>query len=338
MQFFTLENKNRLKLKVADFGGIVSEIHAPDRDGKLADITLGFETVEAYRENNKAYFGAIIGRFGNRIGHGKFTLDGVEYAGLFANDGPHHLHGGKVGFDKVEWAARRSDGPGYQGLELRYRSADGEEGYPGNLDAKVVYKLTDLNEWIIEYEATSDRATVYNPTNHAYFNLAGHGGASPMGQELRINARYVTSTDGGGIPTGAIAPVEGTGLDFRQAKPMGRDIDCGEEAIATRGGYDHNWVIDKRPGEFGLAAVAWDAVSGRELKVYTTEPGVQFYAGNFLDGTLVGKGGVAYARRSGFCLETQHFPDAPNVGHFPDTTLRPGQVFRSKTVYEFGVR
>lgn len=338
MEFYTLENKNGLKLKLTNFGGIVSEIHVPDRDGKFADITLGFDTIEEYQDHNDAYFGAIIGRFGNRIGQSRFTLEGQEYAGLFANDGENHLHGGKVGFDKVEWSAEEVSGDGYTGVKLSYRSKDGEEGYPGNLDAVVTYKLTDANEWVIEYEARTDKATVYNPTNHAYFNLAGHDGASPLNQEVQINATYYTATDDGGIPTGEIASVAGSEMDFREAKQIGKDVDTANPVVASRGGFDHNWVIDKKPAELGLAATAYDPQSGREMKVYTTEPGVQFYSGNFLDGSLKGKSGYVYEKRSGFCLETQHFPDSPNIGHFPTTTLKPGEAFYSKTVYAFGVR
>lgn len=337
MEFFTLENKNGLKLKLTNYGGIVSEIHVPDRDGNFADITLGFETVEEYQDHNDAFFGALIGRFGNRIGKSRFSLDGKEYS-LLANDGENHLHGGKVGFDKVAWSAEPVSGDGYTGIRLSYRSVDGEEGYPGNLDAVVTYKLTDDNEWVIEYEATTDAATVFNPTNHAYFNLAGHDGPSPMSQELQLNAEFFTATDEGGIPTGEILSVAETDLDFRSAKPMGKDVDSTDPAISSRGGFDHNWVINKLPEELALAAVAYDPVSGREMKVFTTEPGVQFYAGNFLDGSLSGKGGYKYEKRSGFCLETQHFPNSPKIGHFPTTTLKPGETFCSKTVYAFGVR
>lgn len=338
MKFFTLENANGLKLKLTSFGGIVSEIHAPDRDGNFADITLGFDSIAEYQDHNNAYFGALIGRYGNRIGASRFTLDGVEQAGLFANDGANHLHGGKRGFDKVVWAAESISGTGFTGVKLSYCSPDGEEGYPGNLEAAVVYKLTDANEWVIEYEGRADRATVFNPTNHAYFNLAGHDGPSPLNHEMQINAKFFTPTDHGGIPTGEILSVEGTDMDFREAKVYGETVDSKDTLISRLRGYDHNWVLDKQYGEFGLAAVAFDPVSGRELKVFTTEPGVQFYAGNFLDGSLTGKGGKVYQKRDGFCLETQHFPDSPNHGHFPSTTLRPGEVFRSKTVYVFGVR
>ncbi|MBD5779611.1 galactose mutarotase [Pelagicoccus sp. NFK12] len=338
MEFFTLENKNGLKLKFTDLGGIVSEIHVPDRDGTFADVALGFETVEEYRDHNDAYFGAIIGRYGNRIGNCKFSLDDEEFAGLFANDGANHLHGGKLGFDKVVWKTELVSGDGYTGAKLTYRSADGEEGYPGNLEATVVYKLTDANEWIIEYEATTDKPTVYNPTNHAYFNLAGHDGDSPLSHEMQINAKFFTPTDEGGIPTGEIKSVVGTDMDFRSPRVYGSTINSEDPLISQLGGYDHNWVLDKQFGSFGLAAVAYDSKSGREMKVYTSEPGVQFYAGNFLDGSLTGKGGKVYQKRDGFCLETQHFPNSPNFGHFPSTTLRPGEVFRSKTVYAFGVR
>lgn len=338
MKFYTLENKNGLKLKVTNYGAIVSEIHVPDRDGNFADVILGFDTIDEYRDHNDAYFGATIGRYGNRIGGCRFSLDGKEYGALFANDGVNQLHGGKVGFDKVVWDAELVSGDGYTGVKFSYLSKDGEEGYPGNLSASVLYKLTDANEWILEYEATTDAATVYSPTNHAYFNLAGHNGSSPMAQMLQLNASHFTATDDGGIPTGEVRPVAGTGLDFRFAKPIGQDVDSNEDAIASRYGYDHNIVIDKLPEELALAAVAWDSESGREMKIYTTEPGIQFYTGNFLNGALVGKGGYAYPKRGAFCLETQHFPDSPNVGHFPTTTLRPGEVFRSKTVHAFGVK
>lgn len=338
METFTLENRNGLKLKLTDFGGIVMELHTPDRDGKLADITLGFDTVAEYVDHNDAYFGAIIGRYGNRIGKSRFTLDEIEYDCLLSNDGENHIHGGGVGFDKVVWNAEEISGDRYSGVRMSYVSKDGEEGYPGNLEAQVSYLLTDDNEWIIEYEARSDKATVYNPTNHAYFNLAGHEGASPLNQLIRINASHFTATDAGGIPTGEIRPVAGNGLDFRTAKTLGQDIDSDEEAIHSRDGFDHNFVLDKSPEAYSLAAVAWDPESGREMKVYTTEPGLQLYSGNYLDGSLVGKGGFAYPKRGAFCLETQHFPDSPNVGHFPSTCLRPGEVFKSKTVHAFGVR
>lgn len=338
MEFYTLENKNGLKLKLTNFGGIVSEIHVPDRDGKFADIALGFDTIEEYVDHNDAYFGAIIGRYGNRIGASKFVLDGQAVDALFANDGENHLHGGKKGFDKVEWNAEPISGEGFTGVKLSWRSVDGEEGYPGNLDATVVYKLTDDDEWVIEYEAVTDKATVFNPTNHAYFNLAGQDGPSPLGHQMLINAKFFTPTDDGGIPSGEILAVEGTDMDFRELKVYGETINSDDPLISRLGGYDHNWILDKQSGELGLAAVAYDPVSGREMKVYTTEPGVQFYGGNFLDGTLTGKGGKVYQKRDGFCLETQHFPDSPNHGHFPSTTLRPGETFRSKTVYAFGAR
>lgn len=339
MEFYTLENKNGLKLKLTNFGGIVSEIHVPDRDGNFADVTLGFETIEEYVDHNTDYLGALIGRYGNRIGGSRFPLDGKEIGNLYINSGDaDHLHGGKVGFDKVEWAAEPVSGDGYTGVKLSYTSADGEEGYPGKLDCTVVYKLTDANEWVIEYEATTDKPTVFNPTNHAYFNLAGHDGAAPTNHEMLINASFYTPTDDGGIPTGEILSVEGTDMDFRQARVYGESIDSEEPYISRLGGYDHNWVLDKQYGELGLAAIAYDPVSGREMKCFTTEPGVQFYGGNFLNGSLTGKGGKVYNKREGFCLETQHFPDSPNKGHFPSTTLRPGEVFKSKTVYQFGAR
>lgn len=338
MEFFTLENKNGIRLKLTNFGGIVTELHVPDRDGDLADITLGFDTLEEYVDRNSFYFGAVVGRYGNRIAEGRFVLDGVEYNMLCVNNGPNHLHGGKLGFDKVLWVAESVSGHGYTGVELRYRSVDGEEGYPGNLDTTVVYKLTDANEWVIEYEATTDKPTVLNLTQHAYFNLAGHAGPPTLGHELQINAKSFTPTDANGIPTGAILGVAGNDMDFREAKVFGAAIDSDYSQIRQAGGFDHNWILDKPYGELGFAAMVYEPVSGREMKVFTTEPGVQFYAGNYLDSSLTGKGGKVYGKRDGFCLETQHFPDSPNKGHFPSTVLRPGELFRSKTVFAFGVR
>lgn len=338
MRFFTLQNKNGLKLKASDFGGAVSEIHAPDRDGRFADVALGFDSPKDYAERNAAYFGAIVGRFGNRISGARFELDGQVFDGLAKNDGPNHLHGGAKGFDKVLWDAEELRGDGFQALRLTYRSADGEEGYPGNLDAAVTYTLTDANEWIIEYEASCDKPTICNLTNHAYFNLAGHAAGPHLGHELRLNASSFVPTGPGSIPTGEIRPVRGGALDFTTAKPIGRDIEADDEQLKIGNGYDHCFVIDKAPESLALAAVVYEPTSGREMKVYTTEPGVQLYTGNFLDGRIVGKGRVAYRRRVGFCLETQRYPDSPNKPQFPTTTLRPGEVYRSKTVYEFGTR
>ncbi len=338
MKFFTLENKNGLKLKVTNYGATVSEIHVPDRNGQMSDIALGFDTIEEYCDHNDAYFGATIGRYGNRIGACRFSLDGKEYGSLFPNDGANHLHGGEVGFDKVVWGAEQVSGDGYVGLKLTHLSKDGEEGYPGALEATVLYKLTDANEWIIEYEATTTAATVFNPTNHTYFNLAGHATLSPMTQMLQLNASHFTVMDDSGIPTGEIRSVAGTPLDFGIEKAIGKDVDSADPLIVSRGGYDHNFVIDKAANELALAAIAWDPDSGREMKVFTTEPGIQLYTGNFLDGSLVGKGGYAYPQRGAFCLETQHFPNSPNIASFPTTVLRPGEVFRSRTVHAFGIR
>lgn len=338
MKLFTLENKNGLKLTVSNYGAIVLDILVPDRDGRLADISLGFDSPEEYASKPSPYFGTVVGRFGNRIAKGRFELDGVEYKDLAINNGPNHLHGGRVGFDKVAWKAEPFSGDGFQGIKLSYLSKDGEEGYPGNLLLSVTYTLTDANEWVIEYEATTDKATVCNPTQHAYFNLGGQDAGDLSGHELQIKASHFTVTDDSSIPTGEIRPVKGSALDFTQSKEILRDIDADEEQIVFGFGYDHNFVLDKGPGAFALAATAYHPASGRELKVYTTEPGVQFYSGNHLDGKTLCKGGRVYQPRAGFCLETQHFPDSPNKGHFPSTTLRPGEVFRSKTVYAFGVR
>ncbi len=338
MEFVTLENRNGIKLKLTNYGGIVSELHVPDRSGAFADVTLGFETLEEYESQDFPYFGALVGRFANRIAGGRFALDGVVYDQLALNDGENHLHGGKRGFDRVVWDMERVSGDGYSGVVLRYLSVDGEEGYPGNLRTTVTYKLTDRDEWVIDYEASTDKPTIFNPTNHAYFNLAGHDSGSVMGHEMQIAAKGFTPTDAAGIPTGEIMALEGTGLDFRQPKPLGRDIESDDPFIDIVGGYDHNFALREAPGELALAAVVYEPESGREMKVYTTEPGMQLYTANFLQGALAGKGGYRYQRRDAFCLETQHYPDSPNHPQFPSTVLRPGHTFRSQTVYAFSAR
>ncbi|MDP2469282.1 MAG: aldose epimerase family protein [Candidatus Palauibacterales bacterium] len=335
VDLFTLRSASGVELDVATYGGIVTRLLAPDRDGGLVDIVLGHERLDSYLAGTP-YFGAIVGRYGNRIANGRFTLDGTEYA-LAVNNGPNHLHGGIRGFDKVVWDAEPYANEAETGVVLRHVSADGEEGYPGELSAKVTYALTAAGELRIEYEATTDAPTIVNLTHHGYWNLAGHDSGDILGHELEIRASRFTPVDETLIPTGELRPVEGTPFDFRQPTPIGARIDADDEQIAFGGGYDHNFVLDgwENDGELRSAAVLHDPVSGRSMEVLTTEPGLQFYSGNFLDGSDVGKGGVVYERRSGLCLETQHFPDSPNQPAFPTTILRPGEIYRSTTVYRF---
>lgn len=321
-----------ITVKVITLGGIITAIHTPDRHGQTDDIVLGFEHLEGYLKGHP-YFGCITGRYCNRIARGRFTLGDKEYQ-LAKNNGPHHLHGGNVGFDKVLWQAKEIQRDHAIGLELSRLSPDGEEGYPGNLDVTVRYLLTDHAELVIEYEATTDKTTHVNLTNHTYFNLGGIKGGSILDHELLLNAASITPTDDTLIPTGKIQPVKGTPFDFTDFKPIGRDI---AKVGGNPNGYDVNYVINRHDGPgLPLAAKVRDPKTGRTLEVYTTEPGVQLYTGNFLDGSIVGKGGVAYQKHFGFCLETQHFPDSPNQPDFPTTVLKPGQRYQSKTVYKFG--
>ncbi len=337
---FTLANPDGTKVEITNFGGAVVRWWTPDRRGELADIVLGFDSFEKYA-GAPAYFGTLIGRFGNRIAHGAFTLDGKTYT-LAKNNQPGgipcHLHGGLRGFNKVLWTAEPLTTLLGPALRLRYRSADGEEGYPGNLDVEVTYTLTRELELRLDYMATTDRPTPINLTNHTFFNLAGEGIDNVLGHVLTLNASRFTPVNAGLIPTGELAAVAGTPFDFRTPHAIGERIDAAHEQLRFAGGYDHNFVLDARPGELALAATAFEPRSGRLLEARTTEPGVQFYSGNFLNGSLVGKHGHAYARRSGFCLETQHFPDSPNQPSFPSTILRPGATYRSTTVYRAGSR
>ena len=330
VKIFTLTNKNGLEARITNYGGIVVSLKTPDKKGNLADIVLGFDTLAGYLTPNP-YFGALIGRYGNRIGHARFTLDGVEHK-LAVNNGENSLHGGNKGFDKVVWTPRElPDG----GLELTYSSKDGEEGYPGNLKATVTYHLTDANELHIDYAATTDKDTVVNLTNHSYFNLKGAGEGDILGHIVTLNADRFTPVDAGLIPTGELRPVAGTPFDFRKATAIGARINQNEEQLTLGKGYDHNWVLNKRGNALTLAARVEEPSSGRVLEVHTTEPGIQFYTGNFLDGTIKGKGSKVYNQRYGFCLETQHFPDSPNKPKFPSTVLKPGQPLHSTTVFRF---
>ena len=332
---YTLANRSGLEARIMNYGGIIVALRAPDRDGKIADVTLGFDTLEPYRREHP-YFGALIGRYGNRIANGTFILDGVTY-NLARNNGPNHLHGGVRGFDKVIWEARPETSNGTPRLALRYRSGDGEEGYPGNLDVDVVYTLDDENRLWIDYTATTDQATVVNMTNHTYFNLAVDGNL--YGHGLQLFAGRVLPIDPTSIPTGEQQPVAGTPMDFRQSAPIGARIHGDDEQLRhASGGYDHTWVLDEAGGSLAHAAQVYEPGSGRVMDVWTTQPGVQFYSGNMLDGSLHGKGGRVYAKHTGFCLETQHFPDSPNQPQFPSTVLRPGETYRQTTIYQFGVR
>ncbi len=323
-----------MEVTVSSYGGIISSINVPDRDGAVADVTLGCGSLEDYKKHSP-YFGAIIGRFGNRIGGSKFSIDGNEY-NFVANNDVNHLHGGSVGFDKVVWDSAEFSEEGAQCLKLKYTSLDGEEGYPGKLNVEVLYKVTEDGELIIEYTAKTDKPTHVNLTNHAYFNLAGHDSGNVLEHELLINSDLYTPTDSGNIPTGEIRSVENSPFDFRVAKAIGQDIRAEDDQIKYGGGYDHNYVVNKLPEEIAHAATAKDLQSGRIMEVYTTEPGIQFYTGNFMD-NIPGKGGVVYNGNDGFCLETQHFPDSPNKSMFPSTRLDPGQVYHSVTIYKFGV-
>jgi aldose 1-epimerase len=337
VDLYTLTNKSGMEVAITNFGGIVVALKVPDRNGKLDDVVLGYDNLDGYTSNT-AYFGAIIGRYGNRIAHGEFALDGVTYH-LPQNDGDNTLHGGKVGFNKRVWTAKDVSGSQGPALELTYLSKDGEEGFPGNLNVRVVYTLTDKNELRIEYFATTDKPTVVNLTNHSYFNLAGQGNGDILGHEVALHADRFTPVDQALIPTGELRAVKGTPFDFTKPTAIGARINQDDQQLKVGRGYDHNWVLNGGGrGGLSLAAEAYDPKSGRVLDVLTTEPGIQFYTGNFLDGTIHGKGGKVYNLRYGFCLETQHFPDSPNHPSFPPTLLKPGQEYKSTTVFRFSTR
>ncbi len=335
VRIFTLKSKSGVEAKISNYGGIVVSLLAPDRDGKLGDIALGYDKLEDYLKATP-YFGAIVGRYANRIAKARFSLEGVERK-LAANDGKNHLHGGLKGFDKVVWEAAVKSGPDGEALELKYLSKDGEEGYPGNLAVTAVYTLTDAGTLRLELTATSDKTTVCNLTNHSYFNLAC--GGDILKHELSIPADSITPIDGTLIPDGSFMPVKGTPFDFNVSTPIGARIGQDDPQLNYGLGYDHNWVLRKsKPGELSLAGRVYEPSSGRVLEVFTTEPGVQFYSGNFLDGSNVGKGGKPYLRRSGLCLEPQHFPDTPNKPQFPSAVLRPGESYRSVMEFRLSTR
>ena len=335
---YTLTNRRGMKVKITNYGGIVVSLTAPDRNRKYADVVLGYNDLGSYEKPPFPYFGAIIGRYGNRIAKGRFTLDGVEYK-LATNNGENHLHGGIKGFDKMVWTVRQvRTTPTGPALFLTYLSKDGEEGYPGNLRVEVVYTLTHNNELKIDYTASTDKDTVTNLTHHSYFNLAGEGNGDILDHRLVLKANSFVPTDAGAIPTGELRSVAGTPFDFRTAHAIGERINQEEEQITIGKGYDHTWVVNGRAGVLRQAAIAYEPKSGRVMEVWTTEPGVQFYTGNYLDGTITGKAGKPYPRRSGFCLETQHYPDSQNQPKFPTTTLKKGATYRSTTIYRFSAR
>ena len=336
VDIYTLRNAHGVEAKIMNYGAIVTSLKVPDRNGKFDDVVLGFSDFDSYLKNDP-YFGAIVGRYGNRIAKGRFKLNGVEYK-LATNNGENHLHGGIKGFDKVVWTAHEMKTKSGPAVALTYLSKDGEEGYPGNLTAIVVYTLTNNNELKIDYTITTDKDTVSNLTHHSYFNLAGEGNGDILNQVVTINANRFVPTDAGSIPTGELKSVAGTPFDFLKATAIGARINQDDEQLKFGNGYDHTWVINGRPGVMRLAATAYEENSGRVMQVWTTEPGVQFYTGNFLDGTKTGKSGKNYPRRSGFCFETQHYPDSPNHPSFPTTTLKKGQTYKSTTVYRFSTK
>lgn len=336
IDLYTLTNRNGMEAKIINFGGIVVSLKVPDRNGKLADVVLGFNDLADYLKPHPS-FGTAIGRFGNRIAKGRFTLNGVEYK-LAINNGENHLHGGIKGFDDVVWTAREEKMPAGPAVRMTYLSKDGEEGYPGNLNVTMVYTLTNNNELRIDYTATTDKDTVINLTHHSYFNLAGEGNGDILNHRLKLNANRFTPTDAGSIPTGELKSVIGTPFNFLTPHAIGERINQNDEQLKFGNGYDHNFVLNGRMGRLRQAAVVSEPTTGRVMEVWTTEPGVQLYTGNFLDGTLTGKSGKPYQRRTGFCLETQHYPDSPNKPNFPTTTLKKGATYHSTTIYRFSAR
>lgn len=336
VDLYTLTNAHGFEMRVTNYGGIVVSCMVPDRAGHTEDIVLGYNQLEGYVKNNP-YFGCIVGRYGNRIAQAKFTLEGQEYT-LAQNDGENNLHGGIKAFDKVVWDARARMGDERVGVAFQYRSQDGEEGFPGNLDVTVTYTLTNDDAFRIDYFATTDKTTVVNLTNHSHWNLAGEGSGDILGHELMLNADHFTPVDEGLIPTG-IETIEGTPFDFRIPTAIGARIDNDDEQLNFGKGYDQNWVLNKeQEGAMTLAATVYEPQSGRFMEVFTTEPGIQFYTGNFLDGTVIGKSGKAYESRNAFCLETQHYPDSPNNPDFPSVVLKPGEEYKTATIYKFSTK
>lgn len=331
---YTLINKNGLKTEITNYGGIIASLFVPDKNGLLTDITLGFDTFEEYLSKHP-YFGSIVGRHANRIEAAQFELNGVKYE-LYKNNGNNHLHGGKKGFDKVLWDSEVITVNGVEKLQLSYFSIDGEEGYPGNLEVTVLYTLNDRDELVIEYLAKTDKDTVVNLTNHAYFNLSGHSSGSIENHKVMVNADSFTVINAEGVPTGEIRKVDGTPMDLRKPVVIAHAFSSGYEQITTGGGFDHNWILNASGDLAVLSAEVADEVSGRKMEVYTDKPGVQLYTGNFLDGSIIGKNGAVYGKRAGLCLETQYFPNALKHKHFPSPILKAGQKYQFTTVYKFG--
>ena len=336
MKIFNLKNSNGITVNVTDAGAAVQSIIVPDKNGKFEDIVLGFDSPEEYLTKNDPYLGVIVGRYGNRIDEGKFSLGGKSYQ-VTINDGTNHLHGGVKGFSKKIWNAEKIKSSIGEAVKLEYQSSDMEEGYPGNLTLSVVYTLTNANELRIDYEATTDKETILNPTHHSYFNLTGNPQNTILEHVVMINADKYTPANKKLIPTGELASVENTQLDFRKPLEVGFRIEDENEQLKFAGGYDFNWVLNDYTGSVRKAASAFDRTSGRFMEVFTDQPGIQFYSGNFLNGTVKGKGGIAYNRRCGLCFEAQHFPNSPNEKSFPTTVLKPGEVYRQTTIYKFSV-
>ncbi len=336
VDLFTLRNARGAEATITTYGGIVVTLLMPDRNGKMGDVVLGYDNLQGYIDKTP-YFGCLVGRYGNRIGNAQFTLDGTTYT-LAKNDGPNSLHGGVKGFDKVVWSGRAVESKDGAALELTYLSKDGEEGFPGNLQVTAVYTLTNNNELKLDFSATTDKPTVCNLTHHSYFNLRGQGDGDILGHELMIHASRITPIDKTLITTGEYMPVEGTPFDFRKPTAIGSRINEPDTQLQYGPGYDHNWVIDKPAGQLGVQATVYEASTGRVLDVLSDEPGLQFYSGNFLDGTITGKGGVVYQQRTGFCLEPQHYPDSPNKPQFPSVVLSPGEVYQNTIIYRFSTR
>jgi aldose 1-epimerase len=333
VELFTLKNRNGMVVQITNYGGIITTLHVPDNNGETVDVVLGYYTLEKYIERNPS-FGCLVGRYGNRIAGGKFSLDGVEYE-LAVNNGPNHLHGGKVGFDKRVWEPEMIVEENRAGLKLTYFSPHMEEGFPGNLDVVATYWLNDENELQLDFKATSDRRTVLNLTHHSYFNLKGHDAGDVLDHQVKFFADRIVAIDSTSIPTGTLMDVEGTPFDFRDFKSIGRDIATEHQQIKNGNGYDHSFVINGQPGELRPACIVKEPNSGRTLEVWTTEPAVQFYTANFLDGTITGKDLTVYEKRNGFCLEAQHYPDSPNHPEFPTTVLDSGDEFLQTTIYKF---
>jgi aldose 1-epimerase len=336
IELFHLSNPLGMEVSITNFGAKIVSILVPDKNGLVDDVVLGYDNIEDYFRGNP-YFGAIVGRYANRIANGQFSLEGKTYT-LNKNNGSAHLHGGKNGFHNVVWDAQLTLINGEEALILHYLSRAGEENYPGNMDVTVIYQLTNNNELKIQYQAKTDQTTIINLTNHAYFNLSGEGKGNILNHEVFINADKFTPVGPDMIPTGELRKVENTPFDFRQAKPIGKDIDKNDEQLLISNGYDHNFVLNKEPGSLVLAATAFDPQSGRVMDVLTDQPGMQFYTENFAEGDILGKGGKVYGRRSAFCFETQHFPDSPNHRHFPSTELKPGEQYIHNSIYKFYIQ